>query len=79
MVCLMKKIIRDKASGEFLTAKGAWAKSIAHAKSFPDFMAIISAKHKLHLTDPELVLMMGDTPDPVHDVVLSLWLPQIAA
>jgi len=67
----LKRLIRNKETGHFLTPDGSWSKGVSSAWDFPDTPTAILEKRRLGLGNVELVLVMGDKPG-VYDITLPL-------
>jgi hypothetical protein len=71
LLSLLKRLIRNKSTGYFLTSAGSWSEDISKALDFPATAAAALEKQRLGLSNVEIVLMMGDGPGN-FDVTLPL-------
>jgi hypothetical protein len=67
----MKRLIRNKRTGQFLKSEGSWTKASSEAMSYPNVRSVIAAKDQFNLRDVEIVLMVQEKPSR-YDVVLPL-------
>ncbi len=71
----MKRVIRNIKTANFLTPEGAWSPDFASAAGFPSLGSANLAAHSRSLKDVEIVLVVGDGPDPAYDGVLAVLRP----
>jgi hypothetical protein len=69
----MKRILRNKATNEYLSADGKWGMDFSSAQAFESVEAAVGEIQRLHLENAELVLVMGQKPSERFDVVLPLF------
>ena len=69
---LMKRVIRSRSTGEFLADNSAWTKELMRALMFPDLASAMAFRDGLGLRNVELVLVVGEEPKSIYDVVLPL-------
>ena len=67
----MKRVIRSRATGEYLQADGTWSGRFDEAVCFQNTMAVLKMIQTYRLVDVELVLVMGDKVSS-YDVSLKL-------
>jgi len=67
----LKRLIRDKSTGLFLTPDGSWSEDISKALDFSATAAASLEKQRLGLVNVEIVMMMGDEPGN-YDVTIPL-------
>ena len=65
----MRRLIRNKLTGEYLTRKGTWTKSVSLARDFPDVRSVVDTEQKHHLAPFEVVLLVSANPGK-YDVVI---------
>jgi len=68
----MKRLIRDKATGDYLCVDGSWGQNYSAATDFSDTLSLLDATRSLDRTNLEEVLMINDCPSGL-DVALSLY------
>ena len=69
---LMKRVIRSRSTGEFLADNNTWTKELMRALMFPDLASAMAFRAGLGLRNVELVLVVGEEPNSIYDVVLPL-------
>ena len=69
---LMKRVIRSRSTGEFVADNSAWTKELRGALMFPDLASAMAFRDGLGLRNVELVLVVGEEPNSIYDVVLPL-------
>jgi hypothetical protein len=67
----VKRFIRNKATGLFF-AEGAWCHRLEQAQQFDTLAAAIQAAVQHHLKGTEVILQVGDQPNPFYDVRMDL-------
>ena len=68
----VKRVIRNCLTGELLAENGNWTREYSKALVFPDLGAAMSFRDGLGLSDVELLLIIGEKPDPARDIVFPL-------
>lgn len=69
----MKRLIRNRATDAYLMTDGQWG-DFAAAELFPNIPAALVAWQERGMQGAvEIVLVMGDTPNELYDVALSLF------
>jgi len=68
----MKRIIRNRATSEFLSADGQWVRDFRSAHDFENVESAVLDVHDRHLEDAQLVLVMGAEPSPTYDPYLTI-------
>ena len=58
----LKRMIRCKLTGRFLTAGGAWTSDISKAVDFPAKRDVLAVKKRFNLKQIEVQLMIGNAP-----------------
>jgi hypothetical protein len=69
---IMRRLIRNRLTHEYLGTDGKWTRDHEAALKFPDAMSLI--QYALRLPEPDLdyvIMMEGDTPSP-YDLILRL-------
>lgn len=69
----MKRLIRTKGTGVYLSADRKWVPDYRSAQDFETTEAAIAAVAKVGCKDAELVLVMGPVPSERFDIVLPLF------
>lgn len=67
----MKRFIRNKATGLFF-ARGEWCPHLEQAQQFETLAAAIQAAVEHRLKGSEVILQVGDQPNPGYDVRMDL-------
>jgi hypothetical protein len=67
----MRRLIKDRKSGQLLGPDGVWLSDFASAVNFADIREVLAAKQKFKLSDVSLVIMMQDEPSN-YDVSVPL-------
>ncbi len=67
----MQRLVRTKATGQFLTPDWTWTPHVAQAWRFRDIAQAIGIASQLETIEVEVVLMYGDAPSD-HDLSLSM-------
>jgi len=67
----MKRLIRNKPTGQFLKSDGSWTKDASAAMSYPNVRSVLAAEEKFNLRDAEIVLMIQEKPSR-YDIALPL-------
>ncbi|HTL54128.1 MAG TPA: hypothetical protein VL361_00560 [Candidatus Limnocylindrales bacterium] len=67
----MKRYIRHKASGRYF-AEGEWHSEAERAQYFETLAAAIHAAVGHHLDGAQVVLQLGEEPNPDYDVYFDL-------
>jgi hypothetical protein len=70
----MKRVIRNKETGDYLCTDGSWRRDHSAATNFKDTLSVLQATHKLDRTKLEQVLMITDVPSSL-DVAVALSVP----
>jgi len=65
----MRRLIRNKLTGEYFTRKGTWSKHVSLAREFPDVRSVVEAEQKHNLGRFEVVLLVAANPGR-YDVVI---------
>ena len=65
----MKRLIRNKLTGEYFTRNGTWTKNIGSAQDFPNVRFIVDAEQEHSLQQFEVVLLASSRPGR-YDVVI---------
>lgn len=68
----ISRLVRSKASKEFLTPGGTWTKDIEQAARFNNQILALEAIHKFQVSQAELYYLMGEQINPEYDFTLSL-------
>ena len=69
---LMKRIIRNRATREYLSAGGEWVRDFGCARDFEDAESAVLDVQDRHLEDTEFVLVMGAEPSAAGDPYLAI-------
>jgi len=67
----LKRVIRNKTTGDFLGRGDTWFKDFSSAIHFPNIIGVIETQKRLGFQNLEVVLIIGDKPGPL-DVSLPL-------
>jgi hypothetical protein len=68
----MRRIIRNKATSEYLSADGEWVRDFGSAHDFENVESAVLDVQDRHLEDAELVLVMGAEPSATCDPYLTI-------
>ena len=68
----MRKLIRSKATKEFLTRDGTWTVDYHQAAIFEDQVRAFAVKRDLQLTGVEIYYLFGEKPDAQYDFAVAL-------
>ena len=68
----MKRIIRNKATHEYLSADGQWVTDFHSAHDFENVESAVLDVQDRHLEHAEFVLVMGAEPAPTCDPYLTI-------
>jgi hypothetical protein len=68
----MNKLIRSKATRQFLTIDGHWTGKLDHAGHFPDQAVVHDVVDKFHLHDVELYYLFGEHVASQYDFTIPL-------
>ena len=68
----MCKLIRSKATRDFLTTDGHWTSKVAKAERFPEQFLVDAAVKQFHLHDVELYYLFGEQGTSQYDFTISL-------
>ncbi len=68
----MKRLIRSRATRQYLGRDGHWTSDVAQAAEFPDTETVISLQIRENLRGIEEVLQMGKQPSQLYDVAVPL-------
>ena len=68
----LKKLIRSKATGSFLTKDGAWTADMAEASNFAGGAATTEARTKFQLVDCEIYYAFEDRSVSQYDFTIPL-------
>lgn len=68
----MKRVIRNKKSGKFLTGDGQWTTDVRAARVFPSLRVMCEALQGLDVNGLESILMMGEEASERYDIVVPL-------
>ena len=70
----MKKLIRSRATGKFLTARGEWTASLNKAADLAKQGAVHEARTKFKLPDDaEVYYAFGESKPSQYDVSVLIW------
>lgn len=69
----MKRILRNKATNEYLSAEGKWVMDFSAAQDFETVESAVRVIQKLHLKNGEMMLVMGQKPSERWDVSLGVF------
>jgi hypothetical protein len=65
----MRRLIRNKMTGEYFTRNGAWTKDVLLARDFPNIRSVVDVEQKYDLGRFEVVLLFAAQPGK-YDVVI---------
>lgn len=68
----MKRIIRNRATSEYLSAGGEWVRDFGSACDFEDVESAVLDVQDRHLEDTEFVLVRGAEPSAGGDPYLAV-------
>jgi len=65
----MRRLIRNKLTGEYFTQNGVWTKNVLLAQDFPNVRSVVDVERKYDLGGFEVVLLLAAKPGK-YDVVI---------
>ena len=68
----MKRVIRNRATSEYLSADGEWVRDFRSARDFENEESAVLDVHDRQLENAQLVLVMGAEPSPTRDPYLTI-------
>jgi hypothetical protein len=70
----VQRLLRDRATLEYLCPDGTWGRDIALARKFQDIQEVLSVASSIPAKDLEVLMILSDEPS-VYDIVLPI-MPQ---